>query len=120
MPGPTLMTWGPTAFQVWPLNMEEWVSETATDWAPKEIAGGPTYMEWVGEEAERINVRGRVFPYTKIGGMSELDAMESRRMAGHSDTLVLGSGQGGGVVLGWFVIERLSREHERLGIAGVG
>jgi phage protein U len=116
MAGPTLFTWGPIHFEVYPLNVGEWHHETSAEWAPKEICGAATYLEWVGEQPEVIGLRGRIFPYTRIGGLSEMDAMEAARHAGACQLLSMG----GNVMLGWFVIDRLTREHEYVGEHGYG
>jgi phage protein U len=58
-----LFQWGPIQFQVFPLNVGEMSHATASDWARKEIAGAAMYREWVGENDEQINLKGRVFPH---------------------------------------------------------
>ncbi len=111
----SLYEWGPLQFLVWPLNVHEVDVETATDWAKKEIVGAATYLEWVGENDELIFLRGRVFPY-RVGGMGELEVFDSMRREGISSMLIRGRGE----VLGWFVCERLQRQHTYLSGEGVG
>src|SRR5262245_49677814 len=111
----TLLQWSALQFQVHPLNIHEVDHHTQTDWARKEIAGAPIYREWVGENDEELYLRGRIFPY-RIGGLSELQVIEAMRRQGIAGLMV----RGDGVVLGWFVVERLIRTHQHLGIAGVG
>jgi len=110
-----LYSYGQIQFEVEPLNVHEADHNTGTDWARKEIAGAGVYREWVGEADEEITLRGRIFPH-KLGGLSELEIIESFRRAGQAEQLM----RGDGVVLGWFVIERLSRTHRFLGRDGVG
>jgi phage protein U len=121
----TLATWGAITFEIWPLNIHEVDHNTSTDWARKEIIGAPIYREWVGENDEEIHYKGRMTPvffarWGKNTGMSAMEAMEQLRLAGHADVLM----RGDGYKLGWFVIDRLVRQHTNLsGIqryAGVG
>ena len=58
-----LFQWGPIQFQVFPLNANQMSHATAADWAKKEIAGAAMYREWVGENDEQINLKGRIFPH---------------------------------------------------------
>jgi phage tail protein len=111
-----LMQWGPVTFKVYPLNIHEYDHHTEADWAPKEIAGAAIYREWVGENDETLHFRGRIFPYHKIGGMPEIQVLEAKRRNGLADQMI----RGDGVVLGWYVCERLSREHTYLSAEGIG
>jgi uncharacterized protein len=111
----TLMQWSALQFRVWPLNIHEVDHQTATDWARKEIAGAPIFREWVGENDEELHLRGRVFPY-RIGGLTELQVMEAMRRQGIAGLMV----RGDGIVLGWFVCEKLIRANLHLDVSGVG
>src|SRR5262245_38603743 len=115
MPGAVLMQWSTLQFEVYPLNFHELEHHTATDWARKEIAGAAIYREWVGENDEELFLRGRVFPY-RLGGMAELDIMEACRRKGLAGYMVRGNGD----VLGWFVLEKLSRVHQFISVQGIG
>lgn len=110
-----LYSWGTIQFEVSPLNVHESDHVTGTDWARKEIAGAGVYREWVGEGDEEIVLRGRIFPQ-KLGGLSELEMLESFRRAGQAEQLMRGDGQ----PMGWFVLERLARTHRFLDQSGVG
>jgi phage protein U len=110
-----LMSWGPIIFQVWPLNYDSMDHETATDWAHKEIAGAAVYREWVGEEDETRLLRGSIFPY-RIGGMSQIEKFDQYRRGGIANLLVGGDGRN----LGWFVCEKLSRQHTFISAEGIG
>jgi hypothetical protein len=110
-----LFSWGPLQFQIQPFNIHEYDHETASDWAHKDIAGAPTYREWVGENDEIITFRGRVFPY-RIGGMGTLEMWEAKRLAGSADLLT----RGDGTIMGWFVCEKLIRAHTYLSSEGIG
>lgn len=135
MPNWTLMTWGSISFQVFPLNYDEMNHNTASDWARKEIAGAAVYREWVGENDEEIQLRGKVFPYffaahkrqrinrgtvlqtpTDDSGLSHLDVMDNMRRLGQAHALTTGDGWH----LGWFVIEKLTRAHTHIGVTGIG
>ena len=112
----SLMQWGQyTTFRIYPLNFEEYDHETETDWAQKEIAGAAIYREWVGENNESILLRGHLFPY-RIGGMNEMDLFEAQRRAGASNKLT----RGDGTSLGWFVVEKIVRQHSQVSVEGVG
>jgi phage protein U len=111
----TLMQWGILQFQVWPLNFHEMDHETSSDWAHKEIAGAPIYREWVGENDEIRHLRGKLFPY-RIGGMTSIDMFEGLRRGGIAQMMV----RGDGMVLGWFVCEKLVRNHTFMSTEGVG
>jgi len=117
--GATLMSWGPITFNVFPLNIHEYDHHTATDWAEKEIAGTMIFREWVGEDDETIELRGRIFPHHKIGGWPQLERFEAWRRAAMAHQLAR-SGLGGHDVIGWFVCEELHRGHEYLGPDGIG
>lgn len=111
-----LMQWGPVIqFQVQPLNFNEMDHETATDWAHKEIAGAAIYREWVGENDELIYLRGKLYPY-RIGGFSEIEAFDAYRRAGISQQLI----RGDGVALGWYVCDKLVRNHTYISFEGLG
>jgi phage protein U len=111
----TLYSWGTVQFEVHPLNVHEVDHSTATDWAKKEIAGAAIYREWVGENDEELFFRGRLFPY-RIGGLENIEAVEAMRRGGMAEMLVRGDGR----VLGWYVIERMVRQHTFLAPDGVG
>jgi hypothetical protein len=113
---PVLYSWGTIQFEVFPLNVHEVDHETATDWAHKEIAGAPIYREWVGENDELLHLRGRIFPY-RIGGFSELESFEAMRANGVVNAIIRGNP---GIMMGWFVCERLVRSHTFLSTQGVG
>ena len=110
-----LFQWGALQFDITPLNVHEADQMTATDWARKEIAGAAIYREWVGEGDEEITLRGRVFPH-RLGGLTELEVLESFRRQGKAELLM----RGDGAVLGWYVLEKLSRAHRFLGADGIG
>jgi len=110
-----LFQWGALQFDITPLNVHEADQMTVTDWARKEIAGAAIYREWVGEGDEEIALRGRVFPH-RLGGLTELEVLESFRRQGKAELLM----RGDGAVLGWYVLEKLSRAHRFLGADGIG
>ena len=110
-----LFQWGALQFDITPFNVHEADQMTATDWARKEIAGAAIYREWVGEGDEEIALRGRVFPH-RLGGLTELEVLESFRRQGKAELLM----RGDGAVLGWYVLEKLSRAHRFLGADGIG
>ena len=110
-----LMQWGDIQFQVQPFNYHEMDHETASDFAHKEIAAAAIYREWVGENDELLHVRGKLFPY-RIGGMAEIDKFEAYRRDGFANMLLRGDGR----VLGWYVVEKLVRNHSWISFEGIG
>jgi uncharacterized protein len=126
-----LMTFGPIQFEVFPLNFHEADHMTASDYARKDIMESSPNREWVGEGDEEIVLRGRVFPYhvhrgstgrprgIGVGAKSALDRLDAVRRA-HQPHMLIEGGESEGRVLGWFVLERLSRSHTHVGEHGFG
>lgn len=112
---PYLYQWGAIQFLVQPLNIHELDHSTATDWAKKPIVGAAIYREWVGENDEEIYFKGNLFPF-RIGGLADLEAVETMRRSGLSNLLMRGDGR----YMGWYVIERIVRNHTFLSINGIG
>lgn len=110
-----LMQWGDIQFMTQPLNYDEMDHDTNTDFAHKEIAGAAIYREWVGENDELIYLRGKLFPY-RIGGMADMDKFDAYRRAGYANLLVRGDGR----KMGWFVCEKLTRNHAYISSEGIG
>lgn len=110
-----LMQWGDIQFMTQPLNFHEMDHDTNTDYAHKEIAGAAIYREWVGENDELIYLRGRLFPY-RIGGMADIDKFDAYRRAGYANLLMRGDGR----TMGWFVCEKLTRNHSYISAEGIG
>jgi len=110
-----LYQWGVIQFEVMPLNLHDAEHDTASDWSKKEIAGASIYREWVGENDETLFINGKLFPY-RIGGMSQLELFEATRRGAQANMLI----RGDGLVLGWFVCEKLTRHHTYLSGQGVG
>lgn len=140
-----LFQWGPIQFQVFPLNVSQVSHATASDWAKKEIAGAAMYREWVGENDERIELKGRIFPHyfarksrdttsrlgdgstgerivpalqfqKSSGGLGNLEILDLMRREGQSHILIRGDGWH----LGWFIVESLQRGHSLLAGDGIG
>lgn len=109
------MSWGDILFQVQPLNFDEMDHQTETDWAHKEIAGAAIYREWVGENDELLHVRGKLFPY-RIGGMAQIEKFDAYRRAGYANLIMRGDGR----TMGWFVCQKLTRNHSYISWEGVG
>lgn len=109
------MSWGDILFQVQPLNFDEMDHQTETDYAHKEIAGAAIYREWVGENDELLHVRGKLFPY-RIGGMAQIEKFDAYRRAGYANLIMRGDGR----TMGWFVCQKLTRNHSYISFEGVG
>jgi phage protein U len=126
-----LFQWGPVQFQVHPFNVSDYSHATGSDWAKKEIAGAAMYREWVGENDEQIQLKGKVFPHyfarmsrlrrpedTKpsSGGLGHLDTLDGMRRMGQAHILMRGDGWH----FGWFVIDNLQRAHSLIAPDGIG
>jgi uncharacterized protein len=106
---------GPVAIDVFPFNVDAVERDAAADFARKDLLGRLPGREFVGEGDDQITLSGQLLP-TKIGGLTELEAVHALRRAGER-LMVL---RGDGLVLGWFAIESVRESHERLGVNGVG
>lgn len=125
-----LFQWGTIQFQVYPLNVSDLSHHTGADWARKEVAGAAMYREWVGENDEQIQIKGRVFPHyfarksrerklTKLpssGGLGHLDVLDNMRRTGQAHTLIRGDGWH----FGWFIMDTLQRAHSLIASDGIG
>jgi phage protein U len=70
----------------------------------------------VGRRERRGTLLPRpALPY-RIGGLENIEAVEAMRRGGMAEMLVRGDGR----VLGWYVIERMVRQHTFLAPDGVG
>lgn len=118
-----LMMWGPLQFEIWPLNFHEVDHVTESDWARKEVLEASPQREFVGEGDETMDIRGRIFPLANHAelrqGFNHLEAFERMRREAQAHQLIRGGIQGGRV-LGWWVCERLTRNHTDVGPGGVG
>ena len=122
MPGMSLMHFGPVKFQVYPLNFHEADHRTGADWARKDILESSVHREWVGHSDEEFLVRGRCFPFQPklgFGAVSAIDLLNNIMLAHQPHQLIRVTTQFA-VPIGWFVLEKLQRQHQFIGHGGYG
>ena len=106
---------GPVAFDTEPFNADKFVRTTGADIAKKSTVGGLKPKEHMGEGDEIIKLSGQLLP-AKIGGLTELEAIDDLRLSGVPQPVVRGDGKS----YGWFLIERGQETHKELMANGVG
>jgi phage protein U len=107
--------WGLTEFSVTQFNTHELDHDTETQWAQKDIVGGPIYREWTGENDEQLFIRGRVFPY-RLNGFMTMELMETYRRSHIVNLMIRGDGR----MMGWYALIKLVRGHTFLSAEGIG
>lgn len=110
-----LMTIGPIALDIWPLNPTETERTTGAEYAEKGIIGRRPALEFMGEAAEQLRVSVSLFP-AKLGGLDELANLQALRASGRPQYVMRGDGR----PLGWFVIASLTESSSYLDAQGVG
>jgi len=106
---------GPLKIDVTPFNVDGVTRKSATDYAAKPILGKEPPLEYVGEGTTTMRLKGSIFPEA-IGGMDELNLLQSMRASGKPQNLL----RGDGAVLGWFAVLDVTEKHSHLGTNGVG
>lgn len=110
-----LMMWGPVAFSIAPLNADRISIDNDTVFAAHAVAGSPPVYEHTGEGERSITIRGAVFP-EHLGGLANLEMLETLREQGEPQHLIRGDGR----MMGWCILDKVSQEHEHLNGMGVG
>jgi uncharacterized protein len=106
---------GPVTVDVFPFNADAVEQDGQTEYAKKELLGRAPGREFTGEGDEKFSIKGQVLP-SKIGGLSEIEALNGLRKSGQRVMVVRGDGR----VIGWHAIESVRQSHEMLGRDGVG
>lgn len=106
---------GPISMDTFPFNADKFKRKASADIAKKPVIGTLKPKEFMGEGDEQITLSGQLLP-SKIGGLSELDALDNFRTGGASLPVI----RGDGVSLGWYIIENVSEDHTELMRDGVG
>jgi len=110
-----LLQVGPLQFDVAPFNAHEIAHEAATEFAKKPVVGRRKIYEWVGEDEEKLKIKGKLFPF-KIGGLGSLQLMQTLRQSGAPQYVV----RGDGTVLGWYNIMECNTIDKHLSVDGIG
>ena len=106
---------GPLQFEVFPLNVHEMSHDLGADFAPKDVIGAARPREFTGEADEQIRFSGRLFPHFS-GGLGELEALKMMARSGAPYPLM----RGDGMMMGWFLIDKLSTKSSYLDGQGIG
>lgn len=106
---------GPISIDTRPFNADSVSRDASADIARKPTIGGLKPKEFMGQGDDNLRLSGQLLP-TKIGGLSELGAIDSFRLSGTPLPVV----RGDGVSLGWYMITGLSERHNDLMANGVG
>lgn len=103
------------------LNATDTTEEWGSDFAVKPVVGAQQPREFVGAADHRFTLSGKLYPYAnaRAGQDTGLEAFDVLRgMAGTGEPqLVM---RGDFTNLGWFLIEKVTRNDAVLGLAGIG
>ncbi|MDX6806300.1 phage tail protein [Terrihabitans rhizophilus] len=98
-----------------PFNAEGADRDASADFAVKPLIGSMPGREFMGEGDDELKITGQLLP-SKVGGLSELEALHGFRRGGQRLPVMRGDGR----MLGWFVITSISERHTDLNRDGVG
>jgi phage protein U len=87
----------------------------SADFAVKPLIGALPGREFMGEGDEKITISGQLLP-SKVGGLTELEALHEMRRGGQRLPVMRGDGK----MFGWFVIQDIREGHSDLLRDGVG
>lgn len=110
-----LMTIGPVTLDIWPLNVTDTTRSAGAEYAEKGIIGRRPALEFVGEAPEQLTLSAKLFP-SKLGGLDELNNLDTIRRSGLPQYVMRGDGR----PLGWFVISAVTEDSSHLDAQGVG
>ncbi len=99
MPGPLLMQLGSVAFELVPLNTNDYSHSHGAAFAEKPVLGIMPPLEHVGENVESWTIKGKLYPH-KFGGLGHLDELRAMSASGDPQYFV----RGDGAVFGWVVV----------------
>ena len=98
-----------------PFSVDDIERSASADFAMKPLLGTLPGREFMGEGEDKLTVSGQLLP-SKIGGLTQLEALHAFRQAGQRLPVMRGDGR----MLGWFVIEEIRESHSNLMRDGVG
>lgn len=105
---------GSIVFEVSPLNVDEIERTSGADFAEKPILGRRPGYEFMGESAQELTFRGKLFPEA-LGGEAEWKELLQVKSTGGAQHLMRGDGE----ALGWFLIFSLRETGRNLNAQGV-
>lgn len=98
-----------------PFSIDQVEHTTGADFAVKGVIGTRPQREFTGEGEEKLVLSGQILP-SRIGGMTELEALQDLRSSGRGVPVMRGDGK----MMGWFVIVSIRANHGDLLRDGVG
>lgn len=106
---------GTVALDTRPFAVDQVDHSTTADFAVKAVIGTRPQREFTGEGEEKLVLTGQLLP-TRLGGLTELEALQDLRASGQGIPVMRGDGK----MMGWFVIEAIRNVHGDLQRDGVG
>lgn len=114
---PSLYQIGPVLIDAKRLPAMSIDRQTGADFAAHDLLGRMRGRESVGEGDETLTIRGTIITIKPdLNGMPELDRLHGSRKAGEPVWVH----RGDGLAMGWYVVENIGEQHERLQANGVG
>ena len=98
-----------------PFSVDDVERSGSADFAVKPLIGSLPGREFMGEGDEKLSISGQLLP-SKIGGLTELEALHAMRRSGQRLPVMRGDGK----MFGWFVIEDIRESHSQLLANGIG
>ncbi len=106
---------GPLTLDTFPMGPDSFSRNSGADLATKPIMGRMQGREFMGPSDQSLTISGQLLP-TKIGGLPDLEQLHALSSSGTKLPVM----RGDGVMLGWFVIEKVTEQHKDLTALGIG
>jgi len=100
-----MMALGPFRFGIDSMAYGELVRSRGWVWAEQEVVGKAPVLQFTGEKAETIELKGTIYSSISVLGKPQLEAMA--QLAGRGKPMLMVSGPG--LVFGFYVIEHISQ-----------
>ena len=110
-----LYSFGPLAFEVYPVNITDVSKETEATAVDKQVIGIRPPLEFTGPGPQTISFSVKLFP-AKFGGLSSISAAEAIMNSGVPMVMVRGDGSN----MGWFLLTKVTERNSYLMGNGVG
>lgn len=106
---------GPVTLDTRPLGPTGFSRDSGADLATKPVMGRLQPREFMGEADQHMTITGQILP-TRLGGLPDLEQLHSLSRTGTKLPVM----RGDGTMLGWYVIEKVTEQHQDLTRYGVG
>ncbi len=106
---------GPLTLDTFPMGPDSFSRNSGADLATKPVMGRMQGREFMGPSDQNLTISGQLLP-TKIGGLPDLEQLHAFAQTGTKLPVM----RGDGVMLGWFVIEKVAEQHKDLTALGIG